>query len=115
MKKIEALVRPDCVSTIHQSLLDIGISNMTQLEGKAMGKLNGPTQIYRGVRFQRDYLLHVKLEVFVAEQMANAAVAVMIDAARAGEVREGSVFISNVEEAAGTRVKAVEEPAHSTG
>ncbi len=100
MKKIEALVRPDCVNTIRQSLLNIGVSNMTQLEGRAMGKLKGPTQIYRGVRFQRDYLLHVKLEVFVAEQVAHAAVAVMVDAAQAGEVGKGSIFISNVEEAA---------------
>lgn len=115
MKKIEAVVRRDCVDDIRQSLLRLGIANMTLLEAKAMRKVQGPAYMYRGVGFRYDYLLQVKMEVFVADHVAQAAVAVVSNAARAGGAGSGSIFVSDVEEALGTRVEEIEEPTQSSG
>lgn len=100
MKKIEAIVRTEMIKSIRQSLLHLGISNMALLEVRSLGNLKGATQIYRGTRFQPDYLLLIKVEVFVADQVADAALAAMTKAVQGEQPHIGRIYVSNVEEAA---------------
>ena len=86
---------------------------MTLLEAKAMRQVKDPAYIYRGVGFRPDYLLAVKMEVFVADDVAQAAVAVVSNATRVGGAGSGSIFVSDVEEALGTRVEMKLQHVHA--
>jgi nitrogen regulatory protein PII len=75
---------------------------MTLVEARSFGEATPPVQVYRGVPFQPCYVRREKLEVFVAEEVADAVVAVVNDGIRAGGVERRSVFVSTVTELAQT-------------
>ena len=111
MKKIEAIVRPHKVDDIREALLENGIRGMTLLEVKGIGRQKGHTEMYRGSEYQIDFLPKVKMEVVVPDELAQTAISTIIKAAKTGEVGDGKIFISTVEEAIRVRTEEVGEAA----
>ena len=111
MKKIEAIVRPHKVDDIREALLENGIRGMTLLEVKGIGRQKGHTEMYRGSEYQIDFLPKVKMEVVVPDELAQTAVSTIIKAAKTGEVGDGKIFISTVDEAIRVRTEEVGESA----
>ncbi len=111
MKKIEAIVRPHKVDDIREALLENGIRGMTLLEVKGIGRQKGHTEMYRGSEYQVDFLPKVKIEVVVPDQVAAAAITTILKSARTGEVGDGKIFVSHVEEVIRVRTEEVGEAA----
>ena len=111
MKKIEAIVRPHKVDDIREALLENGIRGMTLLEVKGIGRQKGHTEMYRGSEYQIDFLPKVKMEVVVPDELAQTAISTLIKAAKTGEVGDGKIFISTVDEAIRVRTEEVGEAA----
>jgi len=111
VKKIEAIVRPHKVDDIREALLENGIRGMTLLEVKGIGRQKGHTEMYRGSEYQIDFLPKVKMEVVVPDELAQTAVSTIIKAAKTGEVGDGKIFISTVDEAIRVRTEEVGESA----
>ncbi|MCC6397930.1 MAG: P-II family nitrogen regulator [Bacteroidetes bacterium] len=111
MKKIEAIVRPHKVDDIREALLENGIRGMTLLEVKGIGRQKGHTEMYRGSEYQIDFLPKVKMEVVVPDELAQTAISTIIKAAKTGEVGDGKIFISTVDEAIRVRTEEVGESA----
>ncbi len=111
MKKIEAIVRPHKVDDIREALLENGIRGMTLLEVKGIGRQKGHTEMYRGSEYQIDFLPKVKMEVVVPDELAQTAISTIIKAAKTGEVGDGKIFISTVDEAIRVRTEEVGEAA----
>jgi len=99
MKKIEAIIKPFKLEEVKDALGEIGIEGMTVSEVKGFGRQKGHTEIYRGSEYTVDFLPKVKLEVVIADQMLEQAVAVIVKAARTGKIGDGKVFVTTVEEA----------------
>ncbi len=108
MKKIEAMVEPHSVRAIRQALFGIGVRKMTMLEAKAIGKQKGFEQVYRGVRFQQEYLSKVKMELVVSDHLAEAVIASIITTDHTVRLADGDILISNVEEVARVRAEEIE-------
>jgi nitrogen regulatory protein P-II 1 len=111
MKKIEAIIRPHKVEDVREALLEAGIKGMTILEVKGIGRQKGHTEVYRGSEYQIDFLPKVKIEVVVPERLADTAVKVILKAAKTGEVGDGKLFISHIEEAIRVRTEEVGDSA----
>jgi len=111
VKKIEAIVRPHKVDDIREALLENGIRGMTLLEVKGIGRQKGHTEMYRGSEYQIDFLPKVKMEVVVPDELAQTAISTIIKAAKTGEVGDGKIFISTVDEAIRVRTEEVGEAA----
>jgi nitrogen regulatory protein PII len=97
MKLIKAIVRPHRVDDITDALGKLNLSGMTVTEVRGHGLQKGHTAVYRGKEYNVSLLPKMKVEVVVADEMLDAAVEAIIEAARTGEIGDGRVFILPVE------------------
>ncbi len=98
MKKIEAIIKPFKLDEVREALSGIGVAGLTVTEVKGFGRQKGHTELYRGAEYVVDFLPKIKLEIVVADNLAEAAVDAIINAARTGKIGDGKIFITNVEQ-----------------
>ena len=103
MKKIEAVIRPFRIDDVREALAEIGVKGMTLTEVKGYGRQKGHTEVYRGSEYQIDFLPKIKIEVVVSDHHADSVVETIMKAAKTGEVGDGKIFISHVEDAVRVR------------
>ncbi len=99
MQKIEAIIQPSRLDAVKDALVEVGVSGITILEARGHGRQKGHTEFYRGREYSVDLLPKVKLELVVADEMLEKAVAAIIRTARTGKIGDGKIFISKVDEA----------------
>src|SRR4026208_554217 len=99
MKKIEAIIKPFKLEEVKDALGEVGIEGMTVSEVKGFGRQKGHTEIYRGSEYTVDFLPKIKLELVVADDKAESAVAAIVKSAKTGKIGDGKVFVSTVEQA----------------
>jgi nitrogen regulatory protein PII len=99
MKKVEAIIKPFKVTEVKDALTGIGVQGMTITEVKGFGRQRGHKEIYRGAEYQIDFVPKVKIEVIMASSLVAEAVKVIQEKARTGEIGDGKIFISPIEEA----------------
>jgi nitrogen regulatory protein P-II 1 len=105
MKKIEAFIKPFKLSDVKERLTAIGIQGMTVTEVRGFGRQKGHTELYRGTEYKIDFLPKIKLEMVVPAEMAEKAVETIIAAAHTGQIGDGKIFISSIEEVIRIRTK----------
>ncbi len=103
MKKIEAIIRPFRIDDVREALAEIGVKGMTLTEVKGYGRQKGHTELYRGSEYQIDFLPKLKLEIVVADGLVDRVVDTIMNAARTGQVGDGKIFITTVEDAVRVR------------
>ena len=98
MKKIEAIVRPEKLDEVRKALEVSGYPgiNITQIEGH--GKQKGVTQQWRGEVYKVDLLPKIKVEIVVSDRDQEKIVSTILKAAGTGNVGDGKIFVSNVED-----------------
>jgi nitrogen regulatory protein P-II 1 len=111
MKKIEAIVRPHKAEEVREALLEAGIRGMTIMEVRGIGRQKGHKEVYRGSEYNVGFVPKVKLEVVVADKQLETALATIVTTAKTGEVGDGKVFVSNIEEAIRVRTGEAGEAA----
>ena len=99
MTKIEAIIQPSRLDGVKKSLREVGVEGMTVLEVRGCGRQKGHTEVYRGSEYKIDLLPKVKIEMVVADRMADAAVQTILKSARTGEIGDGKIFLTRVDEA----------------
>jgi nitrogen regulatory protein P-II 1 len=99
MKKIEAIIKPFKLEEVKDALGEIGIEGMTVSEVRGFGRQKGHTEIFRGNEYTVDFLPKIKLDLVVANQVADQAVDAIVKSARTGKIGDGKVFIYTIEEA----------------
>lgn len=111
MKKIEAIIKPFKLEDVKEALSSLGVEGMTVSEVKGFGRQKGHTEIYRGSEYTVDFLPKIKLDIVVADSVANAAVDAIVKAARTGKIGDGKVFVSSIENAVRIRTEETGEQA----
>ena len=99
MQKIEAYLRPSALEGVHDALSDVGIVGMSVEEVRGFGRQRGHSEFYRGSEYHVDFLPKLKIELVVSEEELDRAIEAILKAAHTGEVGDGKVFVSPVEEA----------------
>ena len=99
MKKVEAIIKPFKLEEVKDALGEIGIEGMTVTEVKGFGRQKGHTEIYRGSEYTVDFLPKIKIEIVVADNRLDAAIAAIVKSAKTGKIGDGKVFVSKVDEA----------------
>jgi nitrogen regulatory protein P-II 1 len=111
MKKIEAIIRPHKLDEVREALLEAGFHGMTILEVKGVGRQKGHTEVYRGSEYKVDFLPKIKLELVVPDQRLEAALSVILKAAKTGQVGDGKIFVFPAEEVIRVRTEESGEEA----
>jgi nitrogen regulatory protein P-II 1 len=99
MKKIEAIIQPHKLDEVKEVLKTAGIDGMTISEVRGHGRQKGHKEVYRGQEYEVDLLPKVKVELVVTDARCDEIAAAIAQAARAGKIGDGKIFISNVIEA----------------
>jgi len=98
MKKIEVITRPYKLDEVKEALTTAGIKGMTVSEVKGFGRQRGHTEVYRGAEYQVDFVPKVKIELVVEDALAAEIIKTIQNAARTGEVGDGKIFVSHIED-----------------
>ncbi|MBE9112282.1 P-II family nitrogen regulator [Nodosilinea sp. LEGE 07298] len=98
MKKIEAIIRPFKLDEVKIALVNAGIVGMTVSEVRGFGRQKGQTERYRGSEYTVEFLQKLKIEIVVEETQVDIVVDKIISAARTGEIGDGKIFVSPVDE-----------------
>ena len=99
MKKIEAIIKPFKLDEVKEALQEAGIQGLSVTEVKGFGRQKGHTELYRGAEYVVDFLPKVKIEVILADDLVDAAIAAIIAAARTDKIGDGKIFVTSVEQA----------------
>jgi len=99
MMKIEAIIQPSRLELVKEALLEIGVAGITVLEVRGHGRQKGHTEVYRGREYTVDLLPKIKLEMVLADGLANRAVEAILKSAKTGKIGDGKIFVSRIEEA----------------
>jgi nitrogen regulatory protein PII len=98
MKMITALVRPSKVDAIKTALVAIEVIGMTVTDSRGFGRQKGQVERYRGTEFTVEFLPKSKLIVTVPDEKVSQAVEAIANAARTGEIGDGKIFVTPVEQ-----------------
>ena len=99
MKKIEAVIRPFKLDDVKEALLEEGIRGMTISEVRGYGRQKGHKETYRGSEYQIEFVPKIKIEIVVDDSLAEKVVDAILRTAKTGQVGDGKIFISNIEDA----------------
>ena len=98
MKKVEAIIRPFKLDEVKIALVNAGVVGMTISEVRGFGRQKGQTERYRGSEYTVEFLQKLKLEIVVEDEQVDMVVDKIIASARTGEIGDGKIFISPVDE-----------------
>jgi nitrogen regulatory protein P-II 1 len=99
MKLIKAIIKPFKLEEVKDALSEIGVEGMTVSEVKGFGRQKGHTEIYRGSEYTVDFLPKVKIEIAIADDLANKVIDAIVGASQTGKIGDGKIFIIPIEEA----------------
>ena len=99
MKKIEAIIKPFKLDEVKDKLNELGVQGITVTEVKGFGRQKGHTELYRGAEYVVDFLPKIKMEIVLADSLAEDVVSAIVKAAQTGRIGDGKIFITNIEEA----------------
>lgn len=97
MKKIEAIIKPFKLDDVREALGEVGITGMTVSEVKGFGRQKGHTELYRGAEYMVDFLPKVKVEIVVADDVADKCIDTIIETAQTGKIGDGKIFVTTID------------------
>jgi nitrogen regulatory protein P-II 2 len=98
MKMITAIIKPFKLDDVREAVADIGIQGITVTEVKGFGRQRGHTELYRGAEYVVDFLPKAKIELAVADEVAEQVIEAIANTARTGKIGDGKIFVSDLEE-----------------
>ena len=98
MKLIIAVIQPEKLTDVKNSLTRAGIGKMTVTSAIGCGQQGGYTENYRGVITEINLLDKVRIEIAVNENFVKPAVNAIIQGARTGNIGDGKIFVVPMEE-----------------
>ena len=99
MKLVIAIIKPFKLEDVRDALLAVGVHGMTVTEVKGYGRQKGHTEIYRGSEYAVNFLPKIRIEVAVASNEVERVVEAIGSAAKTGQIGDGKVFVTPIEQA----------------
>ena len=99
MKLITAIIQPHKQDDVRAALNGIGIQGMTVVEARGFGRQKGHREVYRGAEYIVDFLPKLKLEIAVDDDLVDRAIDAIEGAAKTGNVGDGKIFVSTLDQA----------------
>ncbi|MBP9998279.1 MAG: P-II family nitrogen regulator [Bacteroidales bacterium] len=97
MKKIEAIIRRTKFEEVKEALFNADINWFSYSEVKAIGQ-DRQDRIYRGVMYSTDIISRIELTIICRDQFVQPAVDAILKSAHTGEVGDGRIFVSTIDD-----------------
>jgi len=97
MKKIEAIIRRSKFEEVKEALHDIDIQWFSYWDITGAGK-EKEDMVVRGQVFESSYIQRRMISIIVRDQNLEKTIKAIMESARTGELGDGKIFVSPVEE-----------------
>lgn len=94
MYKIEAIIRPQLLEAVRESLTEVGVTGLTALDCRGAGSTPEVPHTFRGSSYAHTLALRTLVMVIVEEAHLEIAVDTIQKAAFTGEVGDGKIIVS---------------------
>jgi len=111
MIKIEAVIRHHKVDEVKTALVEKGFQGLTITEVRGFGRQKGHSETYRGAEYKIDFVPKIKLELVVPSSEQDVALETLTAAARTGQIGDGKVFVSELQNVVRIRTGEIGEEA----
>lgn len=106
MKLVKCIIRPNKVDEVREALEKASVSGMTITEVRGHGRQKGHKAVYRGREYNVSLLPKTMIEMAVADELVDDVIAVLLKAARTGDIGDGRIWVLNIEEGYNIRTAA---------
>jgi nitrogen regulatory protein P-II 1 len=97
MKKIEAIIRRSKFDEVKEALHATGIDFFSFWEVTGVGTAR-ESRVYRGIAYDTSTIERLVLSIVVRDINMDRTVKAIIKAAKTGEIGDGKIFVSDIEE-----------------
>lgn len=98
MKRIIAIVRPEKLESLKEALFERNVNGMTISQVNGCGNQHGWKEYYRGTEVLLNMVPKVKFEIVAEDADVQGICGTIVECAQTGEVGDGKIFISPIEE-----------------
>ncbi len=96
MKKIEAIIRKSRFKAVKEALHEIEVNFFTYWDVTGVGN-EKKGQVYRGIAYSTSDIQRRYLSVVVSDEFEEKTIQTIIEAAKTGEVGDGKIFVSDIQ------------------
>lgn len=112
MKKVEAIIRKSKFDEVKKALHEIEVNFFSYWDVTGVGN-EKQGHVYRGVAYSTTDIQRRYLVIVVSDDFLDKTLNTLIESSRTGEVGDGKIFVSNIEEALRIRTGETGTPAIS--
>ena len=96
MKLVMAIIRPFRLDDVRVALARLNVEGVTVSEVRGYGRQRGQMEIYRGAEYAVNFQPKIKIEVAVRDDMAEAVLEAIQEAAQTGRIGDGKIFVFDI-------------------
>ncbi|OPX90249.1 MAG: Nitrogen regulatory protein P-II [Pelotomaculum sp. PtaB.Bin104] len=111
MTKIECILRPGKLEDVKEAINNYGIHGMTVTQVIGCGLQKGRTEVYRGTEYSINLLPKIKVEMIIPDKDVDEIIKLLVEAAQTGEIGDGKIFTSKIDNAIRIRTGEMGEAA----
>ena len=97
MKKVEAIIRKSKFSSVKKALHEVGVNFFSYWDVTGLGN-EKEGHVYRGVSYSTSDIQRRYLSIVVNDDFEEVTIKAILAAASTGEVGDGKIFVSQVDE-----------------
>lgn len=98
MKLVTAVIKPHKLDEVKTALQTFGVHGMTTAQVSGHGRQRGHSEVYRGAEYVVEFVPKSRVEVLVDDSDADDVVEVITRAAATGQIGDGKVWVTPVED-----------------
>lgn len=98
MKKIEAIIRRSKYRAVKEALHNKGVMFFSYWDVTGVGH-EQKGNVYRGISYSTTDIQRRYLSIVVNDDFEEVAISAILEAAKTGEVGDGKIFVSDIQEA----------------
>ncbi len=98
MKKIETIIRKSRFKAVKEALHEIEVNFFTYWDVTGVGN-EKKGHVYRGITYSTSDIQRRHLSIVVSDEFEERTIQAIIGAAKTGEVGDGKIFVSDVQNA----------------
>ncbi|GAA4277729.1 P-II family nitrogen regulator [Aquimarina mytili] len=96
MKKIEAIIRKSRFNDVKDNLHDIEVNFFTYWDVTGVGN-EKKGKVYRGISYSTSDIQRRYISIIVSDEFEEKTIKAIIEAAKTGEVGDGKIFVSDIQ------------------
>ncbi len=97
MKKVEAIIRKTKFDDVKDALHEAGIEFFSFWEVRGVGKAT-EARVYRGIKYDTSTIERILITIYMRDQFLEPTVQALLKAAHTGDVGDGKVFVSDLQD-----------------